>query len=473
MTNDLPSYIKYLDSKDRLIDVKRTVSPELEITAFTDKANRVSRHESKALLFSDVLGYDIPVVTNLFGSSSSLQELFGSTYAKELLSNISAIKSQKAGLPLIKSAKMLMSSKPKVVAFQNGKYQRLKSLDELPILKVWPNDAGKFITQGLVITESPKDQTPNIGIYRMQVFDGETTGMHWQAQKGGAIHAQEAKERGALLNVSVAIGSDPLNVVSAVTPLPPGMNEFSFSGVIRGSSTVLMKNGKYPAVPANSEIIINGKVDPNELRMEGPFGDHTGYYSIAEKYPVFHVESIYAKKKPIYAASVVGFPWHEDAVIGQFVFDFMKPLIKSLNESIVDIYLPPEGIFTNMCFVSIKKRFPGEAKKVMFSILGMGQLSFTKILVVFDDDINIRDLSQVTWALATRIDPQRDVQIIKDATADSLDHTTDLPAFGSKMLIDATKKTKAEGYTREWPETISLPKELVNEVEKKWDSLKK
>ncbi|MFI5412621.1 MAG: UbiD family decarboxylase domain-containing protein, partial [Candidatus Micrarchaeales archaeon] len=240
-----------------------------------------------------------------------------------------------------------------------------------------------------------------------------------------------------------------------------------------GSQTVLMKNGKYPSVPANSEIIINGYVDPKEKRMEGPFGDHTGYYSIAEEYPVFHIESIHLKKDPVYAASVVGYPWHEDAVIGQFLFDFMKPIIKATNESITDVYLPPEGIFTNMCFVSIKKRFPGEAKKVMFSILGLGQLSFTKIIVVFDDDIDIRNLQKVTWALATRVEPQRDVQIITNATADSLDHTTNLPSFGSKMLIDATKKTKAEGYAREWPDTITLPKDLVDEVEKKWTLLKK
>lgn len=472
MIKDLSDYIRYLNARSRLRKIGIPVDPELEITAYTDLADREQPYESKTLLFQNVSGYDIPVATNLLASLSTLSELFQNTYARELLSNLDAIKSQRARPSIIKSGKMLMDAKPKAIESQLGKYRKMASLDELPILKLWPKDAGKFITLPLVITESPRDGTPNVGIYRMQVFDGLTTGMHWQAQKGGAIHAKEAIDAKKELNASVVIGTDPINIVSAVAPLPVGFNEFSFSGIVRGSKTVLMKNGKYPAVPANAEIVINGHVDPNEKKLEGPFGDHTGYYSIPEEYPVFHVDAIYAKSNPIYAASVVGYPWHEDAAIGQFLFDFLKPLLKSMNESIVDVYLPPEGVFTNMCFVSIKKRFPGEAKKVMFSLLGLGQLSFTKIIVVFDEDINIRNVRRVLWALATRVEPQRDVQIITNATADSLDHTTNLPSMGSKMLIDATKKTKEEGYIREWPETIALPEELIKSVEKKWQELR-
>ncbi len=472
MIDDLKSYISYLDSRHRLKTVTNSVSTEVEITAFTDKANRDYVHNSKALLFDNVLGYRMPVVTNLFGSIDTMRELFSSTYASELLANVNGIKSQTKRVSILKGAKLLVDSKPKVVTADTERYERIASLDELPILKVWPKDAGKFITLPLVITESPRDKSINVGIYRMQVFDKLTTGMHWQMQKGGAIHAHEAASAKKELKVSVVIGTDPYNVVAAVAPLPVGVNEFAFAGAMRGGRTVLMKNGKYPSIPANSEIIINGHVTPGEARMEGPFGDHTGYYSIPEEYPVLHIDSIYAKKdNPVYAASVVGHPWHEDVVIGQFLFDFMKPIIKSLNESIVDVYLPPEGIFTNMCFVTIKKKFPGEAKKVMFSLLGLGQLSFTKIIVVFDDDVNIRDLSNVTWALATRIDPQRDVQIIPDATGDSLDHTLNNPGHGSKMLIDATRKTKQEGYTREWPDTISLPDELKKEVDRKWSGV--
>jgi 4-hydroxy-3-polyprenylbenzoate decarboxylase len=471
MHKDLRDYIRYLYKKGRIIEINDTVKPDLEITAYTDAASREGT--GKTLLFNNVEGSRMPVVTNLFASASSLEELFGGTYATELLSKASRIKSQSAKISMIKGAKMLLDSKPKIVASQLRKYKKLKSLHDLPVLKIWPKDAGKFVTLPLVITKSPIDQTVNVGVYRMQVYDGSTTGMHWQAQKGGAVHASEALEMKKDLKVSVIIGTDPHNILSAVAPLPVGFNEFAFSGVARGAHTILMSNGRYPEVPANSEIIINGYVDPTEKRVEGPFGDHTGYYSVPEEYPVFHIEEIYAKPGAIYSASVVGSSWHEDTVIAQFLFGLFKPIIKAMNESIIDIYLPPEGIFTNMCFLSVKKRFPGEAKKAMFSILGSGQLSFAKIVVAFDDDIDIKDKSSVLWALATRVEPQRDVQIITGTTADSLDHTTNIPSLGSKMLIDATKKTRNEGYTREWPDTIALPKELKEEVDRKWASLKK
>jgi len=306
----------------------------------------------------------------------------------------------------------------------------------------------------------------------MQVYDKFTTGMHWQVMKGGAINASINKENNKIMLVSVVIGSDPYNIISAVAPLPYGFDEFSFAGILRDSKTVLMKNGKYLLVPANSEIVINGYIDLNESREEGPFGDHTGYYSIPEKYPVFHIENIFAKKDKIYSASIVGFPYHEDATLGSFFVDMFKPMLKILNEDIIDVYMPPEGNFTNTCFVSIKKRFPGEAKKIMFSILGTSQLEFAKIIIVFDDDINIRNYNEVIWALSTRIDPQRDITIIPNTIADSLDHATNIPSFGSKILIDATRKLKTEGYTREWPEKISLPKEIIEKVEKKWKELK-
>lgn len=466
MISDLRGYIEYLSKKGRLVNVRAPADPELEITAFTDIAGKANKYESKSLLFHNVKGYDIPIVTNLFGSTSTLNELFKEPYINELLSGI---KSQH--LDIIKGAKAMLSAKPKVAKSNLGNYTKQESLSGLPILKVWPNDAGKFITLPMVITRSPNDGSLNVGIYRMQIYDETTTGMHWQAQKGGAIHSQEALEKKKTLDISVSIGSDPYNIISAVAPLPHGMNEFVFSGIARGSSTILMENGKYPPVPANSEIIINGYVDPVEKRMEGPFGDHTGYYSIPEECNVFHVESVYMKKKPIYAASVVGYPWHEDAVIGKFLLEYMKPLIKMANESIIDIFLPPEGVFTDLCFISIKKRFPGEAKKAMFSVLGLGQLSFTKIIIAFDEDIDIRDQSAVMWALSTRIDPERDIQIIKNTANDTLDHTSNVPSFGSKVMIDATRKGKAEGYNREWPQTISMPEDIIKGVEKKWKSL--
>ncbi|MGC8648994.1 MAG: UbiD family decarboxylase [Candidatus Micrarchaeia archaeon] len=467
MINDLKEFIKYLETKKRLLKIPYTVDTDLEITAFTDRA--CMDKNKKTLFFQNVKDFNMPIVTNLFIAKDTLDELVEKNYLFDL---ITLFNNQKDKPSLIKSAKLMLNFKPKIIESKLNKYEKLNSLDELPVLKVWPNDAGRFITQPLVITQDPIDKSLNVGIYRMQIYDKFTTGMHWQAMKGGAIHANVAKENNKIMNISVVIGSDPYNLISAIAPLPQGFNEFSFSGILRNSKTLLMKNGKYPMIPANSEIVINGYVDPNELKEEGPFGDHTGYYSIPELYPVFHVESIFAKKGAIYSASIVGFPRHEDANIGSFLVDMFKPMLKMINDNIIDLYMPPEGNFTNTCFVSIKKRFPGEAKKIMFSILGTSQLEFAKIIIAFDDDINIRNLNEVIWALSTRIDPQRDITIIPNTIADSLDHATNLPSLGSKVLIDATKKTKAEGYVREWPETISLPKEIIKEVEKKWDTIK-
>ena len=467
MINDLRDFINYLDAKKRLLKINNTVDVELEITAFSDRAAK--DENKKTLLFQNVKGYDTPVVTNLFVSKETLGELVGKNYFFELINLFNNPNSKPS---LIKSARLMSNFKPKIIESRFNKYEKIESLDQLPILKVWPKDAAKFITQPLVITENPNDKSLNVGIYRMQVYDKFTTGMHWQVMKGGAINASINKENNKIMLVSVVIGSDPYNIISAVAPLPYGFDEFSFAGILRDSKTVLMKNGKYPLVPSNSEIVINGYIDLNESREEGPFGDHTGYYSIPEKYPVFHIENIFAKKDKIYSASIVGFPYHEDATLGSFFVDMFKPMLKILNEDIIDVYMPPEGNFTNTCFVSIKKRFPGEAKKIMFSILGTSQLEFAKIIIVFDDDINIRNYNEVIWALSTRIDPQRDITIIPNTVADSLDHATNIPSFGSKILLDATRKLKTEGYTREWPEKISLPKEIIEKVEKKWKELK-
>ena len=468
MIRDLHEFLLWLEKRKRLLRVKSPVSPELEITAFTDLANRHSRYASKSLLFDAVKGYDIPVATNLFGHAETLRELFKGRAFDSLLAG--AI-SGKFDIKLLGAAKMLLDSKPKVTSRRHD-YVRLSSLDELPIPKVWPGDAGRYITFPLVVSRSPQGSQINVGVYRLQVYDSNTTGMHWQSQKGGAIHADEALEKGAMLNVSAAIGSDPYNMLSGIMPLPPNLNEFAFSGILRGGKSLLMENGKYPPVPANSEFILNGYVDPNEKRVEGPFGDHTGYYSLPESYHVFHIDEIYMRPGAVYASSVVGKPWHEDAVIGMFILDYLKPFIKSLNSSIRDIYLPPEGLFNSLCLVSIKKRFPGEAKKAMFSVLGLGQLSFTKIVMVFDDDIDLKDTGQVLWALSTRVEPEHDIEVVRHATSDSLDHMSAITSYGSKLLIDATKKRRDEGFPREWPDTITMPKAVTDKVNKLWGRMK-
>ncbi len=468
MINNLRDYLEYLRKRHRLGVLSRKVSAELEIATITDRESRQHRSEGRSLLFDSVEGFDIPVATNLMASSSVLSDLFSGFNIAEFIGSMYHAKD----VSMVKGARMLIDSKPKVSQGINRKYRRLSSLEELPILKSWPGDAGKFITLPLVITKSPRDGTNNVGIYRMQVFDGETTGMHWQSQKGGALHMLEARDENKALKVSVSIGTDPYNTIAAVAPLPHGINEFAFAGVARGARTDLSGHSEYPPAPSNSEIIIYGYVDPSESKMEGPFGDHTGYYSIPEPSSVFHVEEIYAKDNAVYAASVVGFPWSEDCVAGQFLMDYLRPLVKLINGNICDIFLPPEGAFTNMCLISVKKRFPGDAKKAMFSILGLGQLSLTKIIIAFDDDIDIRDLGRVMWALSTRIDPERDIQIIKGTSTDTLDHASNLSGYGSKMLIDATKKSAEEGYRRQWPGTIAPEPSILDEVERKWRQIK-
>ncbi len=464
MIKDLRSYLEYLSKHAKLGNVNSAVSPELEISAITDRENKEHRYESRTLLFNKVDGYEMPVATNLMGSYSVLKDLFSGFDVADFLSNLYYAKD----ISLIKGAKTLIDSKPNISRRGFGGYRKVASLSELPIIKTWPNDAGKFITLPLVITRSPKDGSTNVGVYRMQVFDGETTGMHCQVQKGGAIHILEAREVGKPLDVSISIGTDPFNVLSAVAPIPHGINEFAFAGIVRKAKTDLLDCAEYPAVPANSEIIINGYVDPNEARNEGPYGDHTGYYSIQQPTFVFHIKDIYARENAIYAASVVGFPWSEDGTAGKFLMEYLKPMLRLINPNIIDIELPAEGAFTNMCFINVRKRFPGDANKAMFSILGMGQLSLTKIIVAFDEDVDIHDLGRVIWGISTRVDPDRDIKIIKGVTTDTLDHTSNVSGYGSKMLIDATKKTKEEGYTRKWPDTIVPDKDILKEIDKKW-----
>ena len=463
--SDLRGFLEYLGKKGRRKTIRQEVSRDLEITEFSDRACRESPNSAPAMFFEDVSGFDSPVATNILASSETLSELFGT---ERILGMLRTLSSNGENLRILDAARALISAKPKTIGFSGKNYAKIGGFDELPILKVWPNDAGRYITQPIVVTRDPEDKSLNAGIYRMQVFDNESAGMHWQAQKGGAMHFGKLKE--GSMKVTVALGTDPYNLLSAITPLPEGMNEFSASGVLRGSRSLLVSNGEYPPAPANAETLLFGSVSKGDCAVEGPFGDHTGYYSIPQEYPVFRLEAAYSKRNAIYPASIVGFPWNEDATIGLFLTELLKPVLKSMNRCIRDIYLPPEGLFTNTCFVSISKRVPGEAKKAMFSLLGFGHLSFIKIMVAFDDDIDIRDTKKVLWALSSRVEPERDIQIIKGAPLDSLDHSSGTVNFGSKVLIDATRKGKEEGYYRDWPDVISMSDEIKKRVDKKWNS---
>ena len=345
-------------------------------------------------------------------------------------------------------------------------------LNRYPICKTWPQDGGRYITLPLVITRDPVTGGRNVGMYRLQVYDSETLGMHWQIHKGGAENYDKQKKSGNLMDVAVVLGTDPLNIFSAVAPLPNGIDEFSFAGLVSKERVELAKgisvNLEYPS---NSEIVLEGYVDPQETRIEGPFGDHTGYYSLEEEFPVFHIRKIIERKNPIYPTTIVGKLWHEDVVMGKAVERMFLPIIRFQIPEIVDLNTMEEAVFHNMVIVSIKKRYPGQAKKVMFALWGLGQLMFSKIIVVVDDDIDVHDRKQVIWAMTTRIDPDRDVFTVPGTVTDSLDHASPIFNYGSKMGIDATRKGPSEGYSRKWPEVMDIPKDLRDSVTRRWKEL--
>src|SRR4051812_41492508 len=376
------------------------------------------------------------------------------------------------------------------------------SLLDLPVLQCWPKDAGRFITLPLVITRDPKSGKRNVGCYRMQVYDAKTAGMHWQRQKVGAEHYREAMRRAAAgaeggsgaavavrarsgggasaaegnrpagkLEVAVAIGTDPALTFSAIVPAPPDVEEFMIAGFLRQKPVELVKCETVDLeVPAHAEIILEGYVSLDELRTEGPFGDHTGFYSLADEYSVFHLTCITHRKDPIYSTTIVGKPPMEDAWMGKAVERIFLPLMRVTLPEIVDVNLPVEGVFHNLMIVSIKKSYPGHARKVMSGIWALGQAMFTKCVVVVDEDVNVQDLAEVTLKVFNHIDPERDIQFTM-GPVDSLDHASRLPNYGSKMGIDATRKWASEGFTRSWPDEIKMDERTEAAVDKKWKDL--
>ncbi|MEM3965031.1 MAG: menaquinone biosynthesis decarboxylase [Thermoplasmata archaeon] len=460
---DLRETLEKLRERNEILEIGEKFSSDLEVTIFTDE---VQRKGGPALLFKDVDGKGIPVLTNAFGKMERLEYLIGknvdeiSNEFKEIFSFISSGRSIIDGIRIYRELKNFAP-----VTKNSGPVKGYSDigLNEIPILKSWPGDAGKFITLPVVITKDPENGTYNAGVYRMQVYDDETTGMHWQRQKTGYIHMMKAKKMNKKLDVAVAIGVHPSILFSAISPLPEGINELGFAGYLMGAPVELVKGETVDLYyPSNAEFVLEGYVDPDELRDEGPFGDHTGYYTPIEPYPVFHIKKIFHRKNPIYHATVVGRLWSEDNVIANAIQKIFLPLIKIQNPEIVDLYLPEEGAINYMCLVSIKKSYPGQGRKVGLAILSMGQMMFTKYVVVVDDDINVRDIREVIWAITTRTDPSRDIEIIKLSVADSLDHASIYPNVGGKMIIDATKKVPEEGFERKWPERIEKNlKELV------------
>lgn len=476
---DLREFIARLEQEGELARIGREVSVELEITEIADRA---VKQNGKALLFENPKGYDIPVLINAFASERRIKLALETERLEsigEKLVELARMKPESVldGLKALSSAKDLVSFIPKKV--RSGPVKEVvehnPNLLKFPILKCWPQDGGRFITFPVVITRDPETGVLNAGMYRMQVFDERTTGMHWQIHKHGALHYKKLKEMGVdRLEVAVAIGVDPATLYASTAPLPENMSEFMLAGFIRKKRLKMVDCETVDLqVPATAEIVLEGYVKLDEFRIEGPFGDHTGYYTPPEPYPVFHVECITHRENPIYHATIVGKPPMEDAWLGKATERIFLPMIKMIHPEIVDINLPVSTTFHNLAIVSIKKRYPGHARKVMFSIWGTGMLSLTKVVIVVDDDVNVHDMNEVMWAVTSRFDPARDVVIIPDSPLDSLDHASYKPNLGGKLGIDATKKWKEEGYEREWPDVVEMDEMTKRKVDGYWDELKK
>jgi 4-hydroxy-3-polyprenylbenzoate decarboxylase len=475
---DLREFIEILEKKGLLRRIKTGVSAELEITEILD---RTVKSNGPALLFENVKGYKIPVFANAFGTMERMCLALGVDNLDEIGKRIQKLLEFEApsgiweGIKMLPQVAELTSFAPKYVKSGPCKEVILKenfSLDDFPVLKCWPQDGGRFITLPLVFTKNPKTGKQNVGMYRMQVYDGKTTGMHWHIHKHGARDYADASGKSNRIEVAVAIGADPAVVYSATAPLPDNIDEIMFAGFLRKKNVELVKCETVDLfVPAHAEIILEGYVDSKEQRIEGPFGDHTGYYSLADEFPVFHLTCITHRKNPIYHATVVGIPPMEDAYLGKATERIFLPLMKTQLPEIVDINLPVEAVFHNLCIVSIKKRYPGHAKKVMFALWGMGQMMFAKTIIVLDDDVNVQDMREVLWATTTRMDPARDVIIIDRAPTDTLDHASSLPNLGSKMGIDATQKGMDEDFNREWPDALKMDEAVKARVNKIWNEL--
>jgi 4-hydroxy-3-polyprenylbenzoate decarboxylase len=474
----LQQFVEVLERQGELVRIKEPVSPNLEITEITD---RVSKTFGPALLFENVPGYDMPVLMNAFGSMKRMCLALEVGSLAEISAEILSFLEAEAPDTLIKKLRML----PKLARLANIFPKTVNrapcqevilrddevDLKKIPVLTCWPGDGGPFVTLPLVFTHHPETGKRNLGMYRLQVFDKQTTGMHWHRHKGGAQHYRVAERRGERLPVAVAIGADPATIYAATAPLPEDLDEMIFAGFLCQEPVEMVSCVSVPLmVPASSQIVLEGYVEPGERRVEGPFGDHTGYYSLPDEYPVFHVTTMTARRQPIYPATIVGQPPMEDCYMAKATERIFLPLIQKTLPEIVDLNLPMEGVFHNLAFISIDKRYPGHARKVMHAIWGLGQMMFTKMILIFDREVDVQDLAQVLWRLGNNVDPRRDV-VFADGPVDALDHASPLPHYGSKMGVDCTRKWPEEGFTRDWPEVIEMDPEIKKKVDELWPKL--
>jgi 4-hydroxy-3-polyprenylbenzoate decarboxylase len=475
---DLRDFIRALEEAGELKRVPSEVDPVLEITEFADRAVKSG---GPALLFEKPKGSTIPVLINAFASMRKMEIALQVSSVEEIAQRIVEFLEMRMPEGILGKIKMLPKLAemgaffPKVVS--KGPCQEVArtdgfSLRDYPILQCWPEDAGRFITLPLVFSRNPDTGKRNCGMYRMQVFDDRTAGMHWQTHKQGAEHYRRAGHHGSKrMDVAVAIGADPATMYSAILPLPPDLDEMMIAGFIRQTPVEMVKCQTCDLqVPAQAEIVLEGYVELGELRTEGPFGDHTGFYSLADEYPVFHVTCITQRRDPIYATTIVGPPPMEDYYMGKAIERIFLPLMRLQLPEVRDIAMPAEGVFHNLILVSMRKSYPGHARKVMNSIWGTGQAMFSKCIVVVDEDVDVQNYREVAWVTLNHIDPERDIQFTL-GPVDSLDHASRLPNFGSKMGIDATRKWPGEGFTRPWPNPIRMTDEVKRRVDELEHSL--
>jgi 4-hydroxy-3-polyprenylbenzoate decarboxylase len=501
-TGDLQSFVRFLEERGELIRISEPVDPCLEITEIADRF--VKAGENPARLFEnpvpgrwsaargldrtalDASGKPVPLLINLYASKQRMAWSLGCQTLEEAVAKLE--EPLRMGPPegLWDKVRMLGKLKgwggamPKnvgrgpcqEVVVQGADLEKRGLMDLMPVLTTWPGDGGPYITTPLVITRNPANGKRNIGMYRMQVFDGRTTGMHWQIHKTGAAHHAEYERRGERMPVCVALGGPPVMTYAATAPLPPDIDEAMFAGFLTGKPVAMTKAVTCDLeVPAEADFVIEGYVEPGERRMEGDFGDHTGWYSLAEEFPVFHVTAVTSRRNPIYLTTIVGKPPMEDGWLGWATERLFLPLLKVPLPEVVDYHLPAAACFHNLVIISIRKQYPGHARKVCQALWGTGQIMFTKTVVVVDEDVDVHNLNDVLWRVTGSIDPGRDV-FFSEGPIDQLDHATNFASYGGKMGIDATRKLEGErGFEREWPEVVAMAPEVVDSVSTRWADL--
>ena len=481
---DLRSFIQLLEQQGELKRITAAVSPHLEMTEVCD---RTLRKQGPALLFENPTGFSTPVLANLFGTprrvalgmgTDSLAALKDIGKLLAFLKEPEPPKSLKDTWQKLPLFKQVLNRSPKVrkegpchAVIKEGE---AVDLSEIPVQKCWPDDAGPLITWGIVVTKGLSKDRQNLGIYRQQVIGRNKVIMRWLSHRGGALDYQEWRQKytDRPFPISVVLGCDPATIIGAVTPVPDALSEYAFAGLLRGQKTELVKClGNDLQVPASAEFVLEGVIHPNEMADEGPFGDHTGYYNEVDKFPVFTIERITHRENPIYHSTYTGRPPDEPAILGLALNDVFVPILQKQFPEIVDFYLPPEGCSYRMAVVTIRKQYPGHAKRVMMGVWSfLRQFMYTKFVIVTDDDINARDWNDVIWAITTRMDPKRDTLLMDNTPIDYLDFASPISGLGSKMGLDATHKWPGE-TNREWGKVIRKDLTIVKKIDEIWPQL--